>query len=605
MKRAMSLGAAIVFTCGMFCLTGIVTPCWGITYPTQVGHINDFAGLLDPGIEQQLEAKLIGHRSDTQIEIVVVTTPSLEGQDREAYALGVANQWKTGYNDTGVIMLVAPNEKKFHIHFGDAYPKSWAEKNATSIYENTVKPVYKQGKKAEAIMLGVDKLVSVTKGYLPQLPLGNSVTTEESEAIGSANTESETYVPPIQPGESYEYDTRAAGGFRDVVREEPKPVDPEVGRRFWTFASFLVLFLGSLVLGIFYASKVGFRRGLIEACESLQREFLERFEDADKAAARLAEKHPEVVWREETAFMSRLTTQDLQMMNFKKLNNEALIAKKRQLRQLVFDCKNVVTLEKLADKAEVDATQMLREVPRQIQVVEKVIEHEDVLPETIALLVKVTADLQDVLEPVSKRPANQTDWITLCEDLDDISQELTKIERKANDDKEKARRIRTEVPVLLKAVPQKIQAVRKRNQDGGKYSDVDEMLNQAERLIDRRQDDVSGMSIMDLVLLHAILNDANTISSTAESRYEEHIAPPEPVHVPTYNSYEERDDNDDEVSSYSPSSSSWNDSPSYGGGGGGDLGGSSSYDSGGSSWSDSGSSSSSSDSGGGGGGGDL
>src|SRR3989338_951872 len=72
-----------------------------------VGHVNDFADLLDVPTKQSLESKLRGYKEKTSIEVAVVTVPSLEGLTVEEFTLNLAQRWGDGdkEKDNGVVLL--------------------------------------------------------------------------------------------------------------------------------------------------------------------------------------------------------------------------------------------------------------------------------------------------------------------------------------------------------------------------------------------------------------------------------------------------------------------------------------------------------------------
>ena len=78
--------------------------------------VNDLAGMLSGGEQQQLEAKLVQFGEQTSTQIAIVTVPTLSGYDRADYAYRLAEKWekkKKGKNN-GILILVKPktaNEK--------------------------------------------------------------------------------------------------------------------------------------------------------------------------------------------------------------------------------------------------------------------------------------------------------------------------------------------------------------------------------------------------------------------------------------------------------------------------------------------------------------
>ena len=97
-------------------------PCPGLALdvPPLVAHVNDYAGLMSKQAAEELEADLAGFERSDSTQIVILTIPSLEGEDIDSFSIKVAEAWKIGQKglDNGVILLVAKNERKVRIEVG-------------------------------------------------------------------------------------------------------------------------------------------------------------------------------------------------------------------------------------------------------------------------------------------------------------------------------------------------------------------------------------------------------------------------------------------------------------------------------------------------------
>jgi uncharacterized protein len=83
------------------------------TKPT--GYVNDFAGVLSRSARAQLEALCAEVDQKAHAQIAVVTVKSLDGKPVEDYAIALATQWGVGpkQSDRGVLILVAPQDRKY------------------------------------------------------------------------------------------------------------------------------------------------------------------------------------------------------------------------------------------------------------------------------------------------------------------------------------------------------------------------------------------------------------------------------------------------------------------------------------------------------------
>ena len=107
---------------GLLCLAGL-TPAMAQTplaFPPLEGRVVDGARLLSPAKEQELTTKLEALERDTTDQVVVVTVESLQGHEIEDYGYQLGRAWGIGRQDkdNGVLLLIAPDEKKVRIEVG-------------------------------------------------------------------------------------------------------------------------------------------------------------------------------------------------------------------------------------------------------------------------------------------------------------------------------------------------------------------------------------------------------------------------------------------------------------------------------------------------------
>jgi len=90
------------------------------TFPPLTGRIVDNAGLLTPADRAELENELRALEAKSSDQVVVYTTNSLQGYPIEDYGYQLGRAWGIGQKGTnnGVILIVAPNERKVRIEVG-------------------------------------------------------------------------------------------------------------------------------------------------------------------------------------------------------------------------------------------------------------------------------------------------------------------------------------------------------------------------------------------------------------------------------------------------------------------------------------------------------
>jgi uncharacterized protein len=84
------------------------------------GYVNDFAGVLSAQTKDKLTALCAEVDQKTRAQIAIVTVSSLEGEPIEQYSIDLATTWGIGpqQKDRGVLILLAPNDRKYRIEVG-------------------------------------------------------------------------------------------------------------------------------------------------------------------------------------------------------------------------------------------------------------------------------------------------------------------------------------------------------------------------------------------------------------------------------------------------------------------------------------------------------
>jgi uncharacterized protein len=144
-----------------------------VEIPRLQGPVMDRAQLLSPEQQGVLAERLARYQQETGHQIVVHTTPSLEGLDIESYAIAVAEAWKVGRAelDDGVILTIAPSERRARIDVGYGLEGVIPDALASRIIRDTLIPAFQQGRMAEGIDATVQSLMLLASGErLPPPP---------------------------------------------------------------------------------------------------------------------------------------------------------------------------------------------------------------------------------------------------------------------------------------------------------------------------------------------------------------------------------------------------------------------------------------------------
>ena len=123
--------------------------------------MNDGANVLSPAARTVLDSKLADLENRSAIQLVVATVPSLQDNDIETFANGLFRAWKLGEakNNNGVLLLVAPNERKVRIEVGYGMEGTITDALSSVIISSAVVPKFKAGDLSGGVTAGVDALI--------------------------------------------------------------------------------------------------------------------------------------------------------------------------------------------------------------------------------------------------------------------------------------------------------------------------------------------------------------------------------------------------------------------------------------------------------------
>lgn len=122
----------------------------------------DAANILDPAQEQALSQKLIAQKQASGRSLVVATIPDLQGYDISDYGYRLGRAWGIGdKNDQGVLLIIAPNERKVRIEVGYGVEGILTDALSSQIIRNAITPRFKAGDMAGGIDAGVDQITSL------------------------------------------------------------------------------------------------------------------------------------------------------------------------------------------------------------------------------------------------------------------------------------------------------------------------------------------------------------------------------------------------------------------------------------------------------------
>ncbi len=157
-------GLLVVVLVGLAALFSLAPRAWAAdpTFPALSGRVVDQASILSPQSEAGITAKLAQLEADTGDQFVVVTVNSLQGYEIEDYGYRLGRQWGIGQagNDSGVLLLVAPHERKVRLEVGYGLEPVLTDALSSHIIQTDILPPFREGGYERGIDAGVDAVIA-------------------------------------------------------------------------------------------------------------------------------------------------------------------------------------------------------------------------------------------------------------------------------------------------------------------------------------------------------------------------------------------------------------------------------------------------------------
>jgi len=135
-------------------------------FPTLTGRIVDEANLLSADDKRALEQDLKALEEKSTDQLVVYTTRSLQGYPIEDFGYRLGRHWQIGQQgkNNGVILIVAPTDRKVRIEVGRGLEPQLTDLMTKLIVENAILPAFRRNDFAGGIKAGVRDIRDVLLG---------------------------------------------------------------------------------------------------------------------------------------------------------------------------------------------------------------------------------------------------------------------------------------------------------------------------------------------------------------------------------------------------------------------------------------------------------
>jgi len=132
-------------------------------FPALTGRVVDQAEILSPAEEQALSDALATHERATTNQVVVVTIKDLQGYDIQDYGYQLGRHWGIGQKgkDNGVLLLVAPEERKTRIEVGYGLEGTLTDALSHRIIQDRIIPEFREQRMAAGVEAGAQAILKV------------------------------------------------------------------------------------------------------------------------------------------------------------------------------------------------------------------------------------------------------------------------------------------------------------------------------------------------------------------------------------------------------------------------------------------------------------
>lgn len=156
-----------------------------IVFPKLSGHVVDEAHVIDANTKERLERALAAYERKTSNQMVVVTLPSLQGQEIEEYGYKLGRHWQLGVKqrNNGALLIVVPSERKLRIEVGYGLEPVLTDAHTRLIIERIIVPRFRNNDITGGIILGVEAMMKAASGEFKGLP-EQSASSEDTVASG-------------------------------------------------------------------------------------------------------------------------------------------------------------------------------------------------------------------------------------------------------------------------------------------------------------------------------------------------------------------------------------------------------------------------------------
>lgn len=480
-------------TAVIWCLMILVlcaSTAWSVPAPPSPARlVNDKANLLPTDSVAALEDRLRHLEQTTSIEFVVLTVPSLDGEDIESYATEVLQTWGIGKKgkDNGILLLIAPNDRLSRIETGYGLESVFTDAEASEVTREFIIPNMKARQPVAAIMTAADAIIArLQANYLAE---------------------------PSAP--------------------EPPPVPIDWGAVFRVVM--VVVLVGAIFsLIVMLVARHWHFRQLLKSCRTGLQIAKTKCDEATRTLMALRQQYVSTAWDKLAIEFDRLDAPHLaaslpQLSTFQLWPSATKIMQLEKLEHTIRGqiklMDDILAQPKRIIDARVKALKLVEQLEPAGTQVQGLFRHPDVRPERIHPFAAWLPGFTGLIMQ-AKADARSTDWISMLGLLTEEKKHLIAFTTQANDDITLAETARREGPKLLARLPELQGTIdgRLKKYQGRARRELEAAQKKCEQAA------AGGESIVDWVPLYLLLSQAQTDIEQAHSYHQSDSYTPSHTH---------------------------------------------------------------------------
>ena len=177
----------------------VAAPAAAQEFPKLTGRVVDAANIIPPADEAALTQKLEAVETASSRQLVVATVPSLQGYDIADFGYQLGRTWGIGQKgaNNGLILLVAPNERKVRIDVGYGLEPIMTDALSHQIITGQILPAFKANDYPGGINAGADAIIEQLQAPPEQAEQKALAAQQAQRQRGSSDDEGGSIFPLI------------------------------------------------------------------------------------------------------------------------------------------------------------------------------------------------------------------------------------------------------------------------------------------------------------------------------------------------------------------------------------------------------------------------